>query len=555
MFTGQTIEIPLGIEGLTGNPNHADLGPGHLVTAQNVSYWSGTLRRESGAVLTTPTPLGGAITSGYTWLTGTRTVVTVTPVEGGPSALRKDTGEGTYAITLATASQGFDLLPNYAEGGEEALGSPTRLFVAWSPNAPVVVVGDAGTATPIAQPPTEWATAGPAQFVNHEGRMWGLGGGSDPHRIFYSSTVDHEEFRAANGGGNLLVFAGEGDRIVAGLSFKGMLMVWKSPGGIYAVDTANRDPLNWRVTRISQNIGARGPGCVTMLDTDVIFCDHAANIQLLSGITEYGQIGNANLTRDYDIGGRLRREILATRLSFATMQFVPARREVHLTLLQRGPINRWQRLIIDLNRPPRYRFRIVNRDQGQSLWLAQDAEGTKRPIAGDAEGRIWRLDQPGCTRTGLGWTEDDPAPSIALTPELAFIEPTKRKQGKFLEVYTTTDVRSQFIVEVFWDGILRQKIDFDLQLVGWPLGPAPNPFVLDTSWLAAGALTVRRARLVGSGRRLQLKIVSRGFGEDFSIARLYVSGALSNERETQPGFGPSAMAAPLAARTSSRGGR
>ena len=48
-FTGLVREIPLGIQGLTGNPNAADLTPGHLVTAQNVSYWSGTLRRESGA--------------------------------------------------------------------------------------------------------------------------------------------------------------------------------------------------------------------------------------------------------------------------------------------------------------------------------------------------------------------------------------------------------------------------------------------------------------------------------------------------------------------------
>lgn len=549
-FTGVSVEIPLGVEGLTGNPNHADLGPGHLVTAQNISYWSGTIRRESGAVLTTPTPLGGAITSGYTWLGGTRTVITVTPATG-PSQLRKDTGEGTYGTVLATATQAFDMLPNYAEGGEEELNAPTKLFVAWSPNPPLVIEGDADTARPITDAPTEWTGAGPTQFVNHEGRIWAIGMGADPHRLYYSSTTNHENFTGPGGGGNILVFAGEGDRIVAGISFKGMLIVWKNPGGIYAVDTANIDPLHWRVTRISAFIGARGPGCVTMLDTDVIFIDHAANVQLLSGITEYGQIGNANLTRAYDLGGRLRREILPAQLPFSTVQFSPARREVHITMLQRGPITQWQRLVIDLNRQGTpYRFRIANRDHAQSLWLAEDQEGTKRPIIGDTEGRIWRLDQPGCTRTGLGWTEDDPAPSIAMTPELHFTDPTKRKLGKFLEVYTTADVRSQFIVEVFWDGILRQKIVFDMQLVGWALGPAPNPFILDTSWLAGGSLTVRRARLVGSGRRLQLKIVSKGFAEDFSIARLFVSGAISNEREPQPRFAPSAIQSPF-----SRGGR
>lgn len=549
-FKGITAEIPLGVEGLTGNPNHADLGPGHLVTAQNISYWSGTIRRESGAVLTTPTPLNGEITSGYTWLGGTRTLVTVSSPSSGASELRKDDGSGTYATLLHTTSNPFDVIPTYAEGGEEALTAPTRLFIALSPNAPAVLVGDADATTAITNAPAEWATAGPAQFVNHEGRMWGIGGGSDPHRIYYSSPDDHENFTAAGGGGNILVFAGEGDRIVAGLSFKGMLMVWKSPGGIYAIDTSNVDPLNWRVTRISQFIGTRGPGCVTMLDTDVIFLDHSANVQLLSGITEFGQIGNANLTRAYDIGGRIRRETLPQRMPFSTVQFCSSRREVHMTFVQRGPIPRPGRLIIDLNRPSQpYRFRNANRDEALSLWLAEDAEGTKRPMIGDPNGRIWRLDQPGVTRTGVGWTEDDPAPSTAITPELDFGEPTKRKLGKFLEAYTTPDVMSQFIVEVIWDGVLRQRIVFDMHLVGWALGPAPNPFVLDTSWLASGTLVVRRVRLVGSGRRLQLKITSKGFNEDFSIARLYVSGALGDERE------PNGRFAPGATTSFARGGR
>jgi hypothetical protein len=529
-FTGVSVPIPLGIAGLSGNPNHAELTPAHLVTAQNVSYWTGTLRRESGAVLVTPTALAGAITSGYTWRGGTRTVITVHPA-GQPLELRKDTGPGTFATVLATASVSSDLIPTYAEGGEESLTAAIRLFVAWSPNAPRVVIGDADTATAITGAPAEWAASGPAQFVLHEGRMWGLGAGNDPHRVWYSSTTDHEQF-VGTGGGNLLVYAGEGDRIVAGLSFKGLLLIWKSPGGIYAIDTADIDPTRWRVTRIAEHIGTRGPGCVTMIDTGVMFIDHAANVQLVTGITEYGSISTANLTRAYDIGGRLRQQTLPTFLPFTVVHFVAARREIHITLRQRGSGGAWGRLVIDLNRADApHRFRTVTRDHAQSLWVAEDSEGTRRPMIGDSEGRVWRLDQPGTTRTGPGFPTDDPAQSIALTPEMDFGEPTKRKLGKFIEAYVTPDVRSQFFVEVYWDGILRDVVDFDMTLVGFALGPAPDPFILDTSWLAGAALTVRRMRLVGSGRRLQLRVVSKGFGEDFSIARLYVSGAFSNERE------------------------
>src|SRR4030095_5709356 len=163
-FKGITAEIPFGQAGLTGNPNHADLGPAHLVTAQNISYWSGTIRRESGAVLTTPTPLAGVITSGYTWLGGTRTVVTGSNTTTGTSELRKDDSSGAARTVLHTTATAFDVIPTYAEGGEEFLNAPTRLFVALSPNAPVVVVGDANTATAITSAPAEWATAGPVQL-------------------------------------------------------------------------------------------------------------------------------------------------------------------------------------------------------------------------------------------------------------------------------------------------------------------------------------------------------------------------------------------------------
>jgi len=60
---------------------------------------------------------------------------------------------------------------------------------------------------------------------------------------------------------------------------------------------------------------------------------------------------------------------------------------------------------------------------------------------------------------------------------------------------------------------------------------------------------VRRARLVGSGRRLQLKITSTGFATDFSIARLYVSGVVSDEREPNARLAPDlASPSPFATR-------
>ena len=526
MFQGSAIEIPLGQAGLSGNLNHADLTPAHLVSAQNVSYWTGLIRRESGAIL--HAALSGAVTSGFSWLGDTRSVVTLS---GATTAeLRKDTGSGTFSTVLASGLGLFNLLPNYTTGGEEDPGRPTLLFCALSPNAPRVVIGDADTATLIPEAPVEFGT-GPAAFVNHEGRMWAIGSGADPHRVYFSSTADHLKFLAADGGGQILVYPGEGERIVAGLSFKGLLVLWKFPAGIYVIDTSEVDVVNWRVRRISAHIGTRGPGCVTMIDSDVIFLDSQGSVQLLSGITEYGQVGNADITDAYDLGGRIRLDYRPERFPFSSVQFCPARREVHITLCQRGQTSENVRLVIDLNRTGQYRFRLVTRDQCSALWLRRDQEHTQRPMVGGADGRIWLLDQSGVQRVGVGGV-DDPAPSAAVTPEMDLGAPTQRKSGKFLEVYLGREEPSRFVIEVYWDGILRHTIPFLMPETGWPLGDAPNPFTLDTSWLGGGSIAmVKRMRLLGSGRRLQLRVLSHGTGNDFLISRLYVSVAGSNQRE------------------------
>jgi hypothetical protein len=529
-FTGETVEIPVGQDGLTGTADPAGVTPSQLVVAQNVSYWSGVLRRESGAVLQTPVALGAAVVGGYNWSPTTRRTV-IALADG---SLRKDSGSGSFPTVLVSGLSAFDLLPFFTEGGQETGGRPPLLFCALSPNPPRYISGDGATADlfPAAGGgtghPVEWDSVGPAAFVSHEGRMWGIGSGADPHRVWYSTTGDHLNYTSSSGGGSISVYPGEADRIVAGLSYKGLLILWKFPYGIYAVDTADPDPTLWRVTRLSAYIGTQGPGCIAPLDNDVLFMDTVGNLQLLSGITEFGKVGTRNLMESYDLAATIRERYLTERFKFTTMQYSPARREIHVTVTSRDSPTGMEnhRIVADLNRPGKYRFRICNRDLCSSLWLAPDSFNVLRPVVGGADGRIWMLDQLGTSRSGSGWETDDPAPSAWSTGWMDLGFPVRRKLGKFMEVLVEVETEVTMVVEVWWDGRLYQTINLRLGRTGARFDHAH----FDVDYFAAPQLISKRVRIVGSGRRLQLVGKSLTPGSDFGLARVFVQGDLSDER-------------------------
>ena len=530
-FTGQTIEIPVGQDGLSGTSNPADLAPSQLTMAKNISYWSGVLRRESGALLQNTVQLPAQIQGGYNWHpAGERSIV---PLSNGE--LRLDTGDGSYSRVAASGLNPFDMLPFFTEGGQEAGGKPTILFCALSPNPPRVIVGNSVDATliPTGAPgqghPAEWDISGPSLFVMHEGRMWALGTGNDPHRAWYSSTDNHMAYLSGDGGGSISVYPGEADRIVAACSYKGLLICWKRPFGIYAIDTTETDPTGWRVTRISAYIGSRGPGCVAPLDNDIMFMDYVGNLQLLSGITEYGKAGTRNLTESYDLGSYIRDTYTPDRFQFTTMQYSPARREIHITLATRGSDHEDHRLVIDMNVAGRYRFRVVDRDLCGGLWLASDVFGTLRPVVGGADGRIWMLDQLGTMRSGLDWVPDDPAVSVWATGWMDLGTPVRRKLGKFMEVLAEVDTLVTIAIEVWWDGSLKQTIHLDMGAPGARFDHAH----FDQDRFVGTQIITRRVRIVGSGRRLQLVGKSLIPGSDFGLARIFLQGDLSDERITR----------------------
>ena len=55
--------------------------------------------------------------------------------------------------------------------------------------------------------------------------------------------------------GNVVVYPGEGEKIVAIQSFKGLLIVWKYPRGVYYIDTTAVDVGDWKTKRLGTSTG------------------------------------------------------------------------------------------------------------------------------------------------------------------------------------------------------------------------------------------------------------------------------------------------------------
>ena len=278
-FRGPVIEIPIGSGGYNANQNISQVQIDELIDADNITFEFGTLQKEGGSSLYNPTRIFGVpIVGGHDWFPNLDTTQR-SIVIGHNGVVLKDSGAGTYPTTLTVLPNPSSTTPVFVEGGREQGTNPRKLFIYTGQNQVQVLVGDGDTCAPLASPPADWATVFPVGGCIHLNRHVGFGG-ANPHYIYMSDQLDHTDFSTENGI-FIPVYPGVGEGISAIASFKGQLIVWKYPRGIYALNTT--DPLitNWQTTELSGTIGCASPLSGCPVDDDILFMDATGSIHLL----------------------------------------------------------------------------------------------------------------------------------------------------------------------------------------------------------------------------------------------------------------------------------
>lgn len=520
-------EIPLVNRGLFGSKNVNEVPIDALIDADTVTFEDGTIRKEGGAIKYNSTAVSGtpSILGGYDWDHDGNTQKSIIVTDAG--TILKDDGAGDYtAVTLASGlSVSANTSPVFAEGGKESAAINRKLFIATGTNQVQVLSADGATTSALTTPPADWSANFPTVVFNHVGRMWGCGNSNDSHRLYYSTVNDHEDFTGA-GSGTLAIHPGDGEAIVHAFSFRGAIIVFKYPRGVYLVDTTPVSFFDWTVSKISGELGMAYTNCGAVVPNDIIFLDANRDIRLLSATDTFGDVGTISVSDLSAFDDWMRDNVNAQGRKQWRCAYYPTKKEVHFALTGVSASVNNCRVVIDtlLGRP---RFRYSNRDTPVSLWLRK-IDGIPELTHGDDSGFVWRMDQVGRSKDGAGYAGMFRTPNI----DMSHLEPamsTRRKNGHFLEAIIQPNGNWDLNCTVYWDGEAGDTVAFNQGFAGAALGS----FVIGTDVLGSQSkVFTSKRRITGGGRHFSVEGSNSGVANDFSLARLYLHFNVGDDRIT-----------------------
>jgi hypothetical protein len=508
-------ELPLGPDGLNGSNNPSVLKPTELTRALNIAYQGGSLRKEGGASKYTPSALSGApsIIGGMDWRYDGITQRSIIITSAG--TILKDAGTGAYATTLKSGLTVTDISPRFCEAGKEAAANNRKLFIFTGKNAVQVLSADGATTTDLTTPPADWTAGKPTFGTPHDSRIWAGGNTNDPHRIYYTTLTNHEDFTGA-GSGSISVFPGEGERLVGAISFKGLLIAFKYPVGIYVIDTTSPTIGNWRVNKASGTVGLANENAFAEISDDVIaILTPNADLRILQASDFFGNFSAPSITDGRYINEFMRRELQYQYSAKWRLCWYHPKRELHLACTSKDSTTNDARLVVDVTITGNPRWRYSTRDKCISFWTRIGSNTLSQMVSGDNAGNVWLMDTDTRSKDGAGYNGE----FKTAETDLSHIEPrlaTQRKNGKFIELTMEPVGNWDILVEVHWDGKYSQTVSFNMGTNGAVLGS----FILGTDRLGGGQLLQKKRRITGSGRRISIVGKNNQPAQDFALSRM-----------------------------------
>lgn len=438
-------------------------------------------------------------------------------------------GTGVYTLLGSITTVFSQTNWSMVEGGKETAAAVKKLFIFGNPtNIPSKIEGNGtffGTINSAALPP-EWTGVGtsPTCGAAHEGRIACAGhfesfGNIPPHLVYFSTPTNHENYTGA-GSLSMNVFPGEGEIIAGLISFQSALIVFKYPKGVYAINTADPNTANWKMTRISQNVGGAGPNCAAVVDDTVVFMDPNGDVYQIYPTGAFGDFNIRSLTKLAQFSDGLD-SLLSPRMRFITCNYNQATRELFFVLPTNVntlgiPANV---VMIDFNgEDPRFIIQDISSSGAAvtALWTALDSDNKTIVMGGvrdnGLEG-IYKINydpftgSPDILTRGLFRTvQTDFAP---LLPDA--IE--KRKSSQFLEIVYSNSMpaASDLEVRIAWDS-------YNYTLVKTISVPAGTP---------SETIKRTRIRLTGGGFLFSVELA---FRSGVTVHAVYLNAAINDER-------------------------
>lgn len=522
-YIGQTINIPLGTQGLLTDVPQTQIPLSALTKANNIRFNTAGIDKAPGSSKFNSTALGGGdgIIGLHDWFPTPVIQRLVAVTDAGD--VYRDTGDGTFssgvAIDTTFGAPTTDFM--FVDAGLEVSGNNKKLFLFSSTKQLSIIDGDAAVVSAITTPAADWASAFPTGGFVFKDRLIAFGNSNDPNRLYISPASDHGEF--VTGVTTLPVFPGEGDGLVSGIVYKGKAFLFKRPFGVYFLDDrGSNTPTDWSVQRVDSGFGLASPHAVIQVLDDLLLGNATGGITSLQATQAFGDVRSGDILANAKIENFIRQKFSKTGTSKLQSIYYEEKKLAYFSFRTSGASVQDNLVVIDVNLTPA-RFSINTRDAANVLALRRDTDGIKRPIRGDDDGFVFIMDDTSVfTVDGSAYVGEFQTPDMdfsELNPALA----TKNKLFDFLSLTFTQKSDTPLSVEIFIDGKSTETIQFPQTS-----GSVLDSFILDTDTLEEITVESTRKQIHGCGKRIKFRVFNTA-GTEFNVENFQVEFRLGDE--------------------------
>jgi hypothetical protein len=481
-----------------------------LIDCDGITFVDGVIANDFGFSTYNSATLTGNVVGGAEFNHDMLTPVVVVFTSDGK--LIKDNGAGVFGTTLASGLNASDNVV-FVEGGKEGAALNRKLFI-FTGNNPVKVLSGGGvTVTNLATPPADWSANYPASGFVFEGRLCGFGNANDPHRLYFSTTTDHENF-TGTGSFSISIFPGEGERLSAAIPVQNGVLLFKYPRGIYFLDATDPVTTNWRVYKVSSKLGTPSQKCVADIGKGILFID-SSGFPYFASRDMSGSFVFSNIAEANSIKSLIKKELNGSIIKSKWFAFYDPLFD------EFGFSDTFKVISIDLQEgSPRFRKRKVG------VLCAFNVYGVNSNTAtlcfGDKTGNILKKEQ-GRRLTSFNFT----------TSSYDFI---REKQTSKRSIMGEVEFSASYVgnttgyidLSIFVDGTkagskrINLSPTFGVAKYGTILNPGTGAYYNQGYRYSAGqtpVVVIDKFRVLGSGRFVSLK-ASGSFNSDKCVARI-----------------------------------
>lgn len=419
-------------------------------------------------------------------------------------------------------------------GGAEVANNPRRLFLySGGTSQMCMITGGASNVTGITRPAADWASSFPKFGLIFSSYHVAMGNGSSPHTVYFSRLGDHTDFSTSETDGTagafFPVFPGEGDGLIGACVFKGALLLFKRPFGLYMLQYSGQG-LNTagavQITKISDSFALSSPHGLAQFLNDLYGGSSSGSLFSQSATNAFGSLEGGDLLMQAAVRNYFRQNFAYSGIPNQQAIYYPDK-ILGMFTGQDNSGDPQNRILMYDGAGQSARISVENKDQPTCMFLRKDTNFVPRPYYGANDGNVYVMDQSAANVNGAAYLGEFQTPYI----DFSYLDPKLSEKVKlfdFLAVTYQSVGNWPFYVDVYVDGAFAQTVTFNMQASTSTL----DNFVLDVDRLGGAnvPLTTRQPLKSCSGKTISLRVYNGNLNQTFTIERFIISFRESGEQ-------------------------